>query len=331
MATSREGTAMSLPSSPPSTDRRGDILEVLLATPDGLSDTALAEALGGAGAGIRPATVNALCRRMAAAGQLERVGSRPIRNRAVSAAVPAEPGAAESPEPTPVDPSANGSAPAAEHAEIEATEPEATEPEATEPEATEPEAVAPEPEAAPVVNEVRTNGASRTRRKRNGHALTGQADGPAEPAPAAPAARDTAPSLVRDVSQAWSRPVNLQASLASWLTRRGATIRTATTDGHGPARDLVASLDGDDLHVEVTGWPADGARTHPTTVAGDWFAAAEDAARARRRAHPRARVVIALPDTRRYRTLCEHRAEALAGARTEVWFVDASGAVDGAG
>jgi hypothetical protein len=98
-------------------------------------------------------------------------------------------------------------------------------------------------------------------------------------------------------------------------------------DGQGPARDLVVSLDGDDLHVEVTGWPADGARTHPTTIAGDWFHAAEHAATERRRTHPGARIVIALPDTRRYRALTRARAEVLDGARAEVWFVDPAGVV----
>ena len=130
-----------------------------------------------------------------------------------------------------------------------------------------------------------------------------------------------------DVLQAWSRVANVQALVAAWLVRRGATLRSATLDGQGPTRDLVASLDGDDVHVEVTGWPADGARTHPTTIAGDWFSGAEQAAAQRRRAHPKARIVIALPDTRRYRSLTEQRATSLAGAGAEVWFVDPAGAV----
>ena len=130
-----------------------------------------------------------------------------------------------------------------------------------------------------------------------------------------------------DALQAWSRVANVQALVADWLVRRGATLRSATLEGQGPTRDLVASLDGDDVHVEVTGWPADGARTHPTTIAGDWFSGAEQAAAQRRRAHPKARIVIALPDTRRYRSLTEQRATSLAGARAEVWFVDPAGSV----
>jgi hypothetical protein len=129
----------------------------------------------------------------------------------------------------------------------------------------------------------------------------------------------------RDVLQGWSRTQNVAAAVAGWLTRRGGTIRAARAAG--PAHDLVATLDGHDVHVEVTGWPPDGARSHPTTLAGDWFRAATRAATQRRRAHPRSRVVIALPDTRRYRTLADDDAEVLRHARAEVWFVDPSGAV----
>ncbi|MEJ2870100.1 MarR family winged helix-turn-helix transcriptional regulator [Actinomycetospora sp. OC33-EN08] len=130
---------------------------------------------------------------------------------------------------------------------------------------------------------------------------------------------------VRDVLQGWSRTQNVAAAVASWLERRGATVRRVS--GQGPALDLVASLDGDDVHVEVTGWPPDGARTHPSTLAADWFRAAGSAAVQRRRAHPRSRIVVALPDTRRYRSLAADAGPVLADARAEVWFVDAAGRV----
>ncbi|MDL5154997.1 hypothetical protein [Actinomycetospora termitidis] len=130
---------------------------------------------------------------------------------------------------------------------------------------------------------------------------------------------------VRDVLQGWSRTQNVAAAVTTWLTRRGGSVRRVTEQG--PALDLVASLDGDDVHVEVTGWPPDGARSHPSTLAADWFRAASAAAVQRRRAHPRSRIVIALPDTRRYRGLAADAASTLDGARTEVWFVDAAGQV----
>ena len=80
--------------------------------------------------------------------------------------------------------------------------------------------------------------------------------------------------------------------------------------------------------LEITGWPPDGARTHPTTIAADWFSAAARAAVTRRGAAPHARIVIALPDTRRYRALAAVGGPDLATARTEVWFVDPTGGVE---
>ena len=117
---------------------------------------------------------------------------------------------------------------------------------------------------------------------------------------------------MHDLTQGWSRTVNVAAAVAAWLGRRGATVRAASAAGRG--HDLVVALDGEDVHVEVTGWPPDGPRTHPTVLAGDWFSAAASSAGMRRQAHPRARVVIALPETRRYRALTADRAPDLARA-----------------
>src|SRR4051794_8879808 len=73
---------MALPVSPDPTDRRAAVVRMLTASPDGLSDADLARELG---AGTRVQTVNQLCRRMAAEGELERVGTRPILNRLLAA------------------------------------------------------------------------------------------------------------------------------------------------------------------------------------------------------------------------------------------------------
>jgi hypothetical protein len=321
---------MALPVSPDPTDRRAAVVRMLSASPEGLSDAALARELGG---DVRTQTVNQLCRRMAAEGELERVGTRPILNRlpapppktrkarkprtaakAEPVALPAAtaspvddaPDAEASPEPAPPPKAKRGprrqNAPEPTLAPVETVGDDPSVPGAPEQDAPVPD-VLPEPDV-PVAT--LDDGAVE-----NGAAENG-ADGLGPPA--------------YDALQAWSRVVNVQALVAEWLVRRGATLRWASLDG-GPARDLVASLDGDDVHVEVTGWPADGARTHPTTIAGDWFSAAEQAAAERRRAHPRARIVIALPDTRRYRALTEQRSASLAGARAEVWFVDPAGTV----
>ena len=246
---------MALPAPEDSADRlREDILRLLAATEGGLSDAEIRTVLADAHPGLRPQKVNLVCRQMAATGELERVGTRPIHNRAVRRG--------------------------------------------------------PVVEEAPPVEE----------------AL------PVEEAPA----KDPTPDPVRaaasevrvpvhDLDLAWSRTVNVAAAVAAWLTRRGATIRTASTDGS--AHDLVVTLDGEDVHVEVTGWPPDAARVHPAVAADGWFSAATSAAAVRRRAHPRARVVIALPETRRYRTLTTYGSEDLAAAGTAVGFVDGSGSV----
>jgi hypothetical protein len=337
---------------------------MLDASPDGLSDAALAQALGG---GTRPQTVNQLCRRLVAEGALERVGTRPILNR-----LPTPParrrGRKTAPGSTPEAPPtklrargtgsrragkatpptsdrapAGGTTPTPHASKTEASP--ATEPA---PAATRTRSARTTTDAAPDASETEASSAREStsepqntptapaKPKRRQHSAAPDADAvQAEPAHevVTPTTSQSAPEAPTcgpppyDVLQAWSRVANVQALVADWLVRRGATLRSATLDGHGPTRDLVASLDGDDVHVEVTGWPADGARTHPTTIAGDWFSGAEQAAAQRRRAHPKARIVIALPDTRRYRSLTEQRATSLAGARAEVWFVDPAGSV----
>jgi hypothetical protein len=309
---------MALPVSPDPTDRRSAVVRMLTASPEGLTDAALARELGD---GIRPQTVNQLCRRMAAEGTLERVGTRPIVNRLPAA--------------TPSRRKRPTSGRATRAARSTTVGPPPPEQDASGTEASgAPEMVPSEP-AVPTKRAQRT---ARTPQRKTEPTVDAEQDAseteaflateaaPSEPAAPTEPAASTCGLPPYDALQAWSRVVNVQALVAGWLVRRGATLRWASTDA-GPARDLVGSLDGDDVHVEVTGWPADGARTHPTTIAGDWFSAAEHAAAARRRAHPRARIVIALPDTRRYRSLTEHRAAALDGAQTEVWFVDPAGTV----
>ncbi|MFC5137074.1 hypothetical protein ACFPK1_02430 [Actinomycetospora rhizophila] len=325
-------------------------------SPDGLTDAALARQLGD----VRPQTVNQLCRRLVAEGALERVGTRPIVNRLpaptkrrgrrarASESTTAAPKARRTrtvAEPAPLSPEENAE-------QVEATSPEQAVPAAVAPKVRRPRkarsgastsadatAVAADPapdgeaseQHAPKVDvPAVTDEAPAPEAEGPGDAVTpglSTTDGPSPGEESGTAASSTCGPPPYDALQAWSRVVNVQSLVAGWLVRRGATLRWASVDGTGPARDLIASLDGDDVHVEVTGWPADGARTHPTTIAGDWFSAAEHAAAERRRAHPRARIVIALPDTRRYRSLTAQRATSLEGAGAEVWFVDAAGSV----
>jgi DNA-binding MarR family transcriptional regulator len=324
-----------------------DIVRALADAPGGLTDNGLAEALAGRYPDVDPKAFNYQCRKLAKAGLVERTArSRDASIRTRLTARGAEvhttqpdqaPDLADVPLVNGHAPSRNGSAPAqngTSPAENGSTEPE------PEPEPVRARTRRPRQRAKTPSDDV-----ARIRRsERDG-------DDPDEPLlrflPFAPAA--TARTALRermaeraalrrvpersnevvvptrDVLQGWSRTQNVAAAVAHWLTRHGGTIRAANATG--PAHDLVATLHGDDVHVEVTGWPPDGARSHPTTLAGDWFRAAARAAAQRRRANPRARVVIALPDTRRYRALADDDADVLRRARAEVWFVDSSGDV----
>jgi hypothetical protein len=341
---------------------QADIVAALADAPAGLTDNELAAALAGQHPLVDPKAFNYQCRKLAKAGLVERTArskDAPIRTRLTASAthghtthpeqaqhLPDVPlTAADDPEPDPPTPT-EGHTTHPEQAEHlpdvpldEGGDADEAEP-ASAPTLIRPPSRRPRPRAKTPSDDV-----ARIRRsERDG-------DDPDEPLLrflpfASPASARTAlrermaeraalrrvpePSKevvlpTRDVLQGWSRTQNVAAAVAGWLTRRGGTIRAA--HAVGPAHDLVATLDGDDVHVEVTGWPPDGARSHPTTLAGDWFRAATRAATQRRRAHPRSRVVIALPDTRRYRALVDQDAEVLRRARAEVWFVDPSGAV----
>ena len=215
---------------------RDAILRLVAGAADGLSDAELRSALASSHPGLRAQRVNQLCRHLVATGALERVGTRPIRNRTptgASGVPPLTPSVRKAPRSTPF--------------------------------------------------------------------------------PRVP---------VRDATQAWTRPVNVAATVGAWLVGHGATVGRTDPGGHG----LVAALHGDDVRVEVLGWPGDRRAMHPVTLADDWFATAVDMLGRRRRVLPRARLAVALPDTRRYRTLAA-ACPALVAARVEVWFVDEKGAV----
>ena len=266
----RRTVAPPLPAGP-SPGLTDDVVAVLADTHDGLSDAEVRAALAERHPGLKTQKVNLLCRRLCVAGDVERVGTRPIRNRLRRSRT-----------------------------------------------------------SSPVVDEV-----------------VDEVDGPVG-VPARPCPEDTVvvtspePTVgpappVHDPDLAWSRGVNVAASVAEWLARRGATVYAAASVATGTAaphsHDLVVRLDGADVHVEVTGWPPDSPRAHSVDTAERWFSAAAAAAVVRGRAHPDARVVLALPETRRYRTLATREAcrERDPGSGPvvvpEVWFVDARGAV----
>lgn len=328
--------AAGAPPAPALTPVQQDILAALAEAAAGLTDNELAAALAPRHPEVDPKAFNYQCRKLVRAGLVERSArsrDTPIRTRLTAAGV----------EPHPARPEPAADMPLEEPGAAEQEVREPVEQEVREPALVGAPSRRPRRRAKAPADDV----ARMRRSERDDWAP----DDPDEPllrflpfAPAAtartalrermaeraalrrvPEKSDEIVVPTRDVLQGWSRTQNVAAAVAAWLTRRGSTIRAASAIG--PAHELVATLDGDDLHVEVTGWPPDGARSHPATLAGDWFRAATRAASQRRRAHPHARVVIALPDTRRYRALAEDGAEVLAGARAEVWFVDAAGEV----
>ncbi|MCD2186323.1 hypothetical protein [Actinomycetospora soli] len=327
------------------------ILAALADADDGLTDNEIAAALAAGHPDVDPKAFNYQCRKLVKAGLVERSArskDAPIRTR-ITATGRAEAATAAASAPAPVAAAETVPEPPADVPDIPETPPVPATLRYTDPTIFTADADA-EP-AAPAVG----NGRPRPRPKapsddiarirRSERAGDDPDETPLRFLPfsasaslvlrerlaqraalrAAPAPTREVVLPVRDVLQGWSRTQNVAAAVATWLTHRGGTVRRAAEQG--PALDLVAALDGEDVHVEVTGWPPDGARTHPSTLAADWFRAASAAAVQRRRAHPRSRVVIALPDTRRYRGLAADAAPTLADARAEVWFVDAAGRV----
>lgn len=100
--------------------------------------------------------------------------------------------------------------------------------------------------------------------------------------------------------------------------------------------DIEAKRDGQQLLVEVKGWPSttyargeragQPNRTQPTNQAGHWFAEALTTL-IRRGAEPGTRLAMGLPDKPRYRTLLNETGWALERLDITVYLVAAEGAV----
>ncbi|TDQ05839.1 hypothetical protein EV186_1011817 [Labedaea rhizosphaerae] len=122
------------------------------------------------------------------------------------------------------------------------------------------------------------------------------------------------------------------------LGRLGAYVRSvADTATKARGTDIVATLDGRTLHIEVKGWPstvyADPARAHekkrtnPTVQAKHWMAEAVFSALRLRAKHGDDRVVAAFPSFPRYESLAAEVGPVLARAGIELWLVAESGEV----
>ncbi|MBO0884359.1 MAG: hypothetical protein J2P17_29325 [Mycobacterium sp.] len=141
-----------------------------------------------------------------------------------------------------------------------------------------------------------------------------------------------------DSTKDWHTESNVQAAVVGALVVDGwRVLAVANTAAKHHGIDIIASLDGQSVGVEVKGFPsrtyADPARagevkpTQPSTQAGHWYAAAVLAAMRLRSKEPHWRNAIALPDFPRYRDLYAETRGSLTAAGIEVWWVGADGTV----
>lgn len=136
----------------------------------------------------------------------------------------------------------------------------------------------------------------------------------------------------------WFWEGNVQASMVQHLSAQGTVVRSvADTASRARGTDIVASLHGRVIHIEVKGWPsatyADSSkagevkRTQLTPQATHWSAGAVLSALRLRGRNPADRVLTVFPDFRRYRNLADETAATLLAAGIEIWFVNESGEV----
>jgi hypothetical protein len=164
--------------------------------------------------------------------------------------------------------------------------------------------------------------------------IVNRARAEASPSPVPPTKQTTA-SLDE---QEWAWEGNVQARIVSHLAATGWSIlRVADTAQRERGVDIIAGRSGQQLLVEVKGWPsrtyARGERagqpkpTQPTLQATHWFAEALTSL-IRRGAESGARLALGLPDMPRYRTLVGEAHWALKRLNITIYLVTAEGAVE---
>lgn len=138
----------------------------------------------------------------------------------------------------------------------------------------------------------------------------------------------------------WHTEARVQSTLISALVRDGwRVVSQADTATKQHGIDVVASHGELVAGIEVKGFPtrtyADPRRqgqpkpTQPSTQAGHWYSQAVLAAMRLRTRRPELLSVIALPDFPRYRSLFSETKTSLDAAGIHLWWVHASGDVDG--
>jgi Holliday junction resolvase-like predicted endonuclease len=144
-------------------------------------------------------------------------------------------------------------------------------------------------------------------------------------------------SVHRAADEEWEREEGVQSRIVTYLVTNGwSIIQVANTARRERGVDIIAKRNGQELLVEVKGWPsttyARGERagqpkpTQPSTQAGHWFAEAL-LTLVKRGAEPGTRLAMGLPDKLRYRTLLNEAGWALERLEITAYLVTAEGAV----
>lgn len=151
--------------------------------------------------------------------------------------------------------------------------------------------------------------------------------------PAGPSIRERPPvESAATAPQEWFGEASVQAALVAYLAGSGWAIkRVADTVSRERGVDVVAERAGQQLLVEVKGWPstryARGPRageekpTHPSVQAKVWYADVLLAVARLRQTHREGDIAIGLPDLPRYRSLLAETSHALAALKIQVLLV----------
>jgi len=146
----------------------------------------------------------------------------------------------------------------------------------------------------------------------------------------APAAAGPEVRAAAAESRPWYWEGNVQAAVVSYLAANGHRIvRVADTASREAGKDIVAAMpSGDELWVNVKGYPEATERTNPPTQARHWFAGALYDLLAWRGDNPSVGLALALPDFPTYRNMVQRIGWALPLIRASVLWVHEGGSVE---
>jgi hypothetical protein len=151
--------------------------------------------------------------------------------------------------------------------------------------------------------------------------------------PRAPGSSSATTSPARDGDRgssprAWSWEGNVQEVFARYLGEAGwEVVSTSDTAARQQGPDVVARREGEELVVEVKGYP-ETAKASVNTQARHYVGSALLTALLAWAEHPSSRIGLVFPDVRTYRKLCQRLRPPLERLRVPVWFVHEDGRVE---